>query len=249
MALISFQKVCKAFGAKQILVNVDIEILEGETLTIIGGSGTGKSVFLKLLLGVLNPDKGAVFFRGKNVSDMKEKDLIEMRSHMGMLFQGAALFDSLTVGQNVAYPLKVHFDYDDDKVENIVAECLQMVGLPGIEDMMPADLSGGMRKRIGLARAIATHPDVILYDEPMTGLDPANTQRIAKLIRELQQKLSVTSVVVTHDMEFAFSISNRMAMLHQRKFSFVGTVDEARSSLNPVVQNFLQGKMETGDTS
>lgn len=247
MSLIVFEKVCKSFGSHRVLSNVDIGIEEGETMTIIGGSGTGKSVFLKLILGLMCPESGRILVHGKHVPQMQEKELVKMRSHIGMLFQGAALFDSLTVGENVAYPLRVHFDYPEEKIEAIVAEKLALVGLPGSESVLPPDLSGGMRKRVGLARAIATNPQVILYDEPTTGLDPANTKRIARLITELQAKLKVTSVIVTHDMEFAFQTTDRLALLHQRRFSFVGTKEEARQSLNPVVQNFVRGEMDSRD--
>jgi phospholipid/cholesterol/gamma-HCH transport system ATP-binding protein len=166
-----------------------------------------------------------------------------------MLFQGAALFDSLSVKENVAYPLREHFEYSEEEISDIVSKKLSMVGLFDIGNMMPADLSGGMKKRVGLARAIATDPDVILYDEPTTGLDPANTKRICNLISQLQEKLKVTSIVVTHDMEAAFSVTDRMAMIYDKKFGFVGTGEEARSSADPVVQNFIKGEMETGDGS
>ncbi|MBI4211308.1 MAG: ABC transporter ATP-binding protein [Deltaproteobacteria bacterium] len=248
MDLIAFQHVDKRFGAHRVLVDANIAIRQGETLTVIGGSGTGKSVFLKLLLGILRPERGRILFRGKNVPEMSERELIEMRRHIGMLFQGSALFDSLTVAENVAYPLRVHFDYSEAEREHIVQTRLEMVGLAGIEKMMPADLSGGMRKRVGLARAIATEPDVILYDEPTTGLDPANTKRIARLIQELQQKLRATSIIVTHDMDFAFSVTDRVAMLHQKRFAFVGTKDEAMHSDNPVVQDFIHGELESAST-
>ena len=245
--IIEFQKVCKAFGANQILDRADLSIQKGETLTIIGGSGKGKSVFLKLLLGVLKPDDGRVMFSGHDIGAMKEREINKMRSRIGMLFQGAALFDSLSVQENVAYPLREHFDYSEEQTRQIVLERLRMVGLEGIDDMMPADLSGGMKKRVGLARAIATDPDVILYDEPTTGLDPANTKRICHLILEMQQKLGVTSVVVTHDMEAAFMVTDRLAMIHDRHFGFVGTKAEARASSDPIVQGFIKGDMETGD--
>jgi phospholipid/cholesterol/gamma-HCH transport system ATP-binding protein len=245
--VIEFRNIAKAFEEKQILQGVQLSIFKGETLTIIGGSGQGKTVFLKLLLGVMKPDDGHVFFKGNDVGRMNEVQLSRMRSRMGMLFQGAALFDSLTVRENVAYPLRVHYHYAEHEISEIVEEKLSMVGLPGIGQMMPSDLSGGMKKRVGLARAIATNPDVILYDEPTTGLDPANTKRICGLIRSLQEKLGVTSVVVTHDMQAAFSITDRLAMIHQRHFGFVGTSDEAKSSSDPVVQDFIQGEMETED--
>ena len=198
---------------------------------------------LKLLLGVMKPDKGDILFKGQSVVEMEEEAVIKMRSHIGMLFQGAALFDSLTVEENVAYPILEHYKYADEKVRRIVREKLAVVGLDDTEDMYPADLSGGMKKRVGLARAIATNPEVILYDEPTTGLDPANTNRIAELILKLQKELKVTSVVVTHDMATAFKISNRLALLHNKKIEFVGTVDEVKRSRNPVVQNFIAGEI------
>lgn len=245
--IVEFKNVSKAFGENQVIVDASLSIIKGETITIIGGSGKGKTVFLKLLLGVLKPDSGQVIFRGQSLGDMKEKEIVSMRKHIGMLFQGAALFDSLTVAENVAYPIREHFNYDEDKIAAIVSERLEMVGLPGAEDIMPADLSGGMKKRVGLARAIATDPDVILYDEPTTGLDPANTKRICRLILELQEKLKVTSVVVTHDMDAAYRVTDRIAFLHDKCFYFVGTKDEVRASRDPIVQNFIVGDMETGD--
>lgn len=247
MPIIEFKKVSKTFGENHVLDGVDLSIIPGETITIMGGSGTGKSVFLKLLLGLIRPDNGQVLFEGNDVAQMDEHQLMEMRKHIGMLFQGAALFDSLSVAENIAYPLREHFHYSDHELEKIVSERLHMVGMPGIETMMPADLSGGMRKRVGLARAIATNPKVVLYDEPTTGLDPANTKRICRLIRELQQKMKVTSVVVTHDMESAFMMSDRIAMLYHKRFHFIGTVEEARQSKDPIVQNFINGQMETGE--
>lgn len=245
--VIEFRKVSKSFNHNSVLEDADLSIFKGETITIIGGSGKGKTVFLKLLLGVLEPDAGHVYFKGLPLDEMDEREISKMRSRIGMLFQGAALFDSLTVRENVAYPLREHFRYSESEISKIVAEKLMLVGLPGTEMTMPADLSGGMKKRVGLARAIATNPDVILYDEPTTGLDPANTKRICQLIRSLQQKLNVTSVVVTHDMQAAFSVTNRLAMIHHNKFGFVGTKDEALSSSDPLVQNFIKGEMETGD--
>lgn len=239
--IISFKNLYKSFGENKVIENLSLDIYEGETITIIGGSGSGKSVLLKLLLGVLKPDAGHVFFRGKDITDMDEWGLINIRKEIGMLFQGAALFDSLTVAENVAYPINEHFKYSDAKVASIAGTKLGLVGLSGTENMMPSELSGGMKKRVGLARAIATDPAVILYDEPTTGLDPANTMRINKLIKELQRKLGVTSIVVTHDMGSAFLVSDRIAMLYNRRIEFVGTPDDARKSLNRVVQHFIQG--------
>ena len=247
LPIVEFRNVDKSFGDNHVLVDASLSINKGETITIIGGSGTGKTVYLKLLLGVLRPDSGSVIFRGENLNNMNDRQIVSMRKHIGMLFQGAALFDSLTVAENVAYPLREHFNYDEDKIAQIVAHRLDMVGLAGIEDMMPNDLSGGMKKRVGLARAIATDPDVILYDEPTTGLDPANTKRICRLILEMQHKLKVTSIVVTHDMEAAFTVTDRMALLHGHRFHFVGTKEEARASHDPIVQGFIRGEMDTGD--
>lgn len=245
--VIEFHKVSKAFGANKVLEDADLSIEQGETITIIGGSGKGKTVFLKLLLGVLLSDSGKILFKGHDVGGMTEDEIIAMRRRIGMLFQGAALFDSLTVAENVAYPLREHFDYDEDKIGQIVRKKLELVGMGGVEEMMPADLSGGMKKRVGLARAIATDPDVILYDEPTTGLDPANTRRICNLITELQKKLHVTSIVVTHDMESAFRVTDRITLISNKRFSFVGTKEDARQSKDPLVRNFIAGEMETGD--
>ena len=176
--IVEFQNVWKAFGNNRVLEDFNLQINEGETFTIIGGSGTGKSVALKILLGLLLPEKGNVFFKGHNVIDMSEEALVAMRSKIGMVFQGASLFDSLTVFENVAYPVREHFDYPLEKIEKIVKEKLKLVALEGSEEIYPSDLSGGMKKRVALARAIATDPEVILYDEPTTGLDPSNTNRI-----------------------------------------------------------------------
>ncbi len=247
MALVEFKNVSKSFGPKVVLDDVSLDIQKGETLTIIGGSGIGKTVFLKLLLGLITPEKGKILFHGHNLGDMEEKQIIKMRSRIGMLFQGAALFDSLTVAENVAYPLREHFKYSEDEIQKIVCDKLALVGLQDVNNLMPVELSGGMKKRVGLARAIATDPDIILYDEPTTGLDPANTHRICNLILKLQEKLKVTSLVVTHDMASAFSITNRIALISEHKFAFVGTKQEAQTSQDPVVKNFINGNMETGE--
>ena len=245
--IIEFKNVYKSFGGHRVLNGVDIAIYHGETITILGGSGTGKSVFLKLLLGIIHPDKGQIFFKGKIIENMTEEDIVDMRSHIGMLFQNAALFDSLTVAENIAYPLQQHFQLHEDEILKKVSHKLELVGLPGVENLMPAELSGGMKKRVGLARAIATNPDIVLYDEPTTGLDPANTKRINHLIKELQRKLEVTSIVVTHDLESASYVSDRLALIHEGKFGFIGTVEEAKNSNDEVVNRFMCGEMDTGD--
>lgn len=242
--LIKFDHVRKAFGQNVIYTDLDLEILKGETITIIGGSGTGKSVMLKLLLGLLRPEGGRIFFDGADVVTMVLPELIKVRRRVGMLFQGGALFDSMSVADNVAYPLHEHFpDYDEAKVAKIVKEKLAVVGLPDVGPMMPSDLSGGMKKRVALARAIATDPEVVLYDEPTTGLDPTNTNRINELIIDLQKKFGVTSIVVTHDMASAFKVSNRLALLYNKKIEFVGTKQEIDQSDNEVVQKFIHGEI------
>ncbi|MBI5299341.1 MAG: ABC transporter ATP-binding protein [Deltaproteobacteria bacterium] len=245
--IIRFKNISISFGNLNVLNGMDLTIYEGETITIIGGSGSGKSVALKLLLGVLKPDSGFVYFQGRDVTTMDEKELIQMRKQFGMLFQGGALFDSLSVKENIAYPLREHFDYTENELDRIVTKKLSLIGLPGVEQRMPADLSGGMKKRVGLARAIAADPKVILYDEPTTGLDPANTQRINRLIIQMQEKLKVTSIVVTHDMESAFTVSDRLALLKDGKICFVGTKEETKKSTDPTVRGFIEGKMTEKD--
>jgi phospholipid/cholesterol/gamma-HCH transport system ATP-binding protein len=243
-AFIKFEHISKAFEKNVIYEDLNLDIIKGETITIIGGSGTGKSVMLKLLLGLMKPDKGAIFFDGKDVVKMMLPELIKVRKRVGMLFQGGALFDSMTVAENIAYPLREHFpDYDEEKLSKIVKEKLAVIGLAGIEEVMPADLSGGMKKRVSLARAIATDPEVILYDEPTTGLDPTNTNRIDELIIDLQKKLKVTSIVVTHDMASAFKVSDRLALINNKKIEFVGTKKEVEYSTNEVVQRFIHGEI------
>lgn len=246
MSIIDFKNISMSFVDQEVLQDLNLHIEQGETLTIIGGSGTGKSVTLKLLLGLLQPDRGEIYFKGTNIVELPERKLVDIRAQIGMLFQSGALFDSLTVFENVAYPIREHFRYPEDKVQKIVAEKLRLVRLDGSQKIMPSDLSGGMKKRVGLARAIATDPAVILYDEPTTGLDPANTNRINELIKDIQKVLKVTSIAVTHDMESAFKISNRIALLHNRKIEFVGTVEDVKKSTIPVVQNFIKGEIGEG---
>lgn len=240
---ISWSNICKSFGDNQVFSGLNLDVNKGETLTIIGGSGSGKSVMLKLLLGLLYPECGNIIFENRDVTLMREDSLIRMRKKVGMLFQGGALFDSLCVAENVAYPIREHYKFSEEKVSEIVRQKLSFVGLPGIGEMMPSDLSGGMKKRVALARAIAADPEVILYDEPTTGLDPANTMRINRLIRELQRKLKVTSIVVTHDMASAFFVSDRMAMLYNQRIEFVGSPDEVRRSDDVIVKNFINGNV------
>jgi phospholipid/cholesterol/gamma-HCH transport system ATP-binding protein len=239
---IRFIDIWKAFGPKRIYDGLNLDILRGETITIIGGSGTGKSVLIKLLIGLLTPNRGRIFFDGSEVTGSRETDLRAVRQRIAMLFQSAALFDSLSVGANVAYPI---LEREPKIARGLlaarVAEKLALVDLAGSESLKPAELSGGMRKRVGLARALAMEPDVILYDEPTTGLDPINTMRVNQLIVALNEKLHVTSVVVTHDMESAYYVSDRIAMLAHRQIVEVGTVREIRESANPDVQRFIRG--------
>ena len=242
-ALIRWQGLWKAFGPKRIFEGLDLEVKKGETLTIIGGSGTGKSVLLKCLIGLLYPDRGHIYFEGADVMTFGEKEIREVRKRVSMVFQGAALFDSLTVAENIAYPLREHLkNLSEDEIAARVAKNLKLVNLPGIEAMRPSDLSGGMRKRVGLARAIAIEPEVILYDEPTTGLDPISTRIIDELIISMKKQLGCTSIVVTHDMDSAFRVSDRMAMIARRKIVASGTVQEMQASTNPDVRAFFDAR-------
>lgn len=247
-SVIEFRGVNKAFGEKVIYRNMDLQVRTGETLTIIGGSGTGKSVCLKMVIGLLFADAGEVCVDGQNVGEMDDDALRKVRRKVSMVFQSGALFDSMNVAENVGYALREHTDQSDEEIFDRVARCLGLVGLgldenPEIMDLMPASLSGGMRKRVALARSIALAPDVILFDEPTTGLDPQNSTRISRMIRELQQELGVTSVVVTHDMALAWHVADRVAMLHDYRFPFVEDVDTFRSIDDPIVRDFTEGRM------
>lgn len=249
VALIEFRSVKKAFGEKVVYVDLNLDIHEGEALTIIGGSGMGKSVMLKLLIGLLRADGGTIRFDGEVISDLPEQKLLAVRRRIGMLFQGAALFDSMTVRENVAYPLREHLRPTEKEIDERVAECLEDVGLPGIENQMPSSLSSGMRKRVGLARAIALRPEVLLYDEPTTGLDPIAMEHITDLIVKLNERYRVTSVVVTHDMPSAFRVSDRIAMIDRGYVIFQGTPDDVRRCEDPRVRDFIEGNApETDDT-
>src|SRR5687767_3522980 len=242
-SLIHFEGVTKAFGPKVIYTGLNLDIRRGEVLTIVGGSGVGKSVMLKMLIGLLRADSGHILFDGQEITQMREEELAVVRQRIAMLFQSAALFDSLSVGENVAYGLEEHFREKmtkDERVER-VAWALSLVGLPGVELMRPADLSGGMRKRVGLARAIAVRPEVVLYDEPTTGLDPINTARVNHLITGLQQALNITSIVVTHDMKSAFTVSDDLAMVHAGRIICEAPVDEFRATKDPRVHDFIEG--------
>jgi len=231
----------RSFGAHHVLRGVNLSVEKGESMTVIGGSGSGKSVLLKHIIGLLFPDRGRVLIDGEVLNDLDDQGLNEMRKKFGMLFQGAALFDSLTVGENVGFGLKQHTRLSNREIREVAIEKLALVGLKGVEDKMPSDLSGGMKKRVGLARAIAMDPAIILYDEPTTGLDPITADAINDLIVSLKQKLGVTSVAITHDMQSAYKISDRIAMLYKGEIQETGTPDEIRKTENPIVRQFITG--------
>jgi phospholipid/cholesterol/gamma-HCH transport system ATP-binding protein len=240
-AFIRFAGLYKAFGDKQVLRGVDLDIPRGQTVVVLGGSGSGKSVLLRHAIGLHRPDAGDVWVDDMDITGLGEDKLIEPRKKVGMLFQAGALFDSMTVQDNVAFALREHSDWTEERIEERVAEVLQLVELEGVEPLMPADLSGGMRKRVALARAVALAPEAILYDEPTTGLDPITSNTINHLIRSLQERLGVTSIVVTHDIRSAFAVGDRIAFLSEGKILFEGTVDEARRSGESALRDFLEG--------
>jgi phospholipid/cholesterol/gamma-HCH transport system ATP-binding protein len=237
---VEFQDLYKAYGSKEVLRGANLQVYRGEVLVILGGSGTGKSVTLRHMLGLEAPDSGRVIVEEEDITDLPEEELYRVRKKFGMLFQSGALFDSMTVFENVAFPLREHTDMSDEEIARAVREKLELVNLPNTENLMPVDLSGGMRKRVGLARSIVLDPKVILYDEPTTGLDPITSQTINDLIVDLQTKLSVTSIVVTHDIHSAFSVGDRIAFLNQGVFEWVGTMDDARDSDHPKLREFLK---------
>jgi phospholipid/cholesterol/gamma-HCH transport system ATP-binding protein len=241
--IIEIKDLHKSYEGLQVLAGVDLDIKRGETITILGGSGTGKSVLLKLISGLEKPEKGRIKIDKRNIIPLDEDELVPIRRKIGMLFQGAALFDSLSAAENVAYPIREHFRLAEKEIQRIVREKLRLVGLDGVEEKMPAELSGGMKKRVGLARAIAIDPEIILYDEPTTGLDPANTERINQLIVELQRILQVTSIVVTHDLDSAYTITDRLALLHKGRIVMVGTQKAFRASPIQEVQDFIAKKI------
>ena len=239
--MIEIINLCKSFNGHKVLDNLNLNINSGETTVIIGRSGCGKSVLLKHIIGILKPDSGQVLIDGKDVARMDEKELSELRMRFGMLFQGAALFDSLSVLENVGFGMIEHTSARREEIDKRVKEALSLVGLKDIEDKKPAELSGGMRKRVGLARAIAMRPEIILYDEPTTGVDPIMGDAINDLIIELHNKLKITSIAVTHDMTSAYKIASRMAMLYNGKIITLGTPDEIKNTKDPIVRQFVTG--------
>ncbi len=234
----------KSFGSNRVLQGVYLDIEKGETMVIIGRSGSGKSVLIKHLIGILKPDKGEIYVDGVEIAHMKDDRLHRITRKFGMLFQGSALFDSLTVAQNVGFGLERYTDYTLEQIKTLVEESLTKVGLRGVEDLMPHELSGGMKKRVGLARAIAYKPEVILYDEPSTGIDPIRADAINDLINRMREELEVTSIVITHDMASSYKVADRIAMLYLGKIIEIGTPEEIKNSKNPVVQQFIHGKAE-----
>jgi phospholipid/cholesterol/gamma-HCH transport system ATP-binding protein len=242
---VEFRDVHKTYGVKKVLQGVDLKVYRGEVLVILGGSGSGKSVTLRHMLGLEAPDAGRVLVEDEDITDLPEEELYRVRMKFGMLFQSGALFDSMTVFENVAFPLREHTDMGEEEVARAVREKLELVNLPNAENLMPVDLSGGMRKRVGLARSIVLDPKMILYDEPTTGLDPITAQKINEMIIDLQSKLNVTSVVVTHDIQSAFSVGDRIAFLSQGVFEWVGSMEEARNSGHPLLREFFKASAVT----
>ena len=242
--MIEIINLCKEFNDKKVLNNLNLTIDAGETTVIIGRSGCGKSVLLKHIIGILKPDSGQVFIDNRDLTRLRSRELNNVRMKFGMLFQGAALFDSLSVWENVAFGMIEHTKYDKGAIMDRVSECLALVGLKGVENIKPAELSGGMRKRVGLARAICMKPSIMLYDEPTTGLDPIMADAINDLIKELHDKLKVTSIAVTHDMTSAYKIADKIAMLYDGKIIAVGSPDEIKNTNNPFVNQFINGEAE-----
>ena len=242
--IIIIRNLRKSFHQNQVLDGLDLDIHRGETHVVIGRSGCGKSVLLKHMTGLMKPDSGQILFQSEDITEFNRKKLFQMRMHFGMLFQSSALFDSMSVGENVALPLRKHTEMGEGEIKAAVCEKLKLVGLTDVYDQMPAEMSGGMKKRIGLARAVVMNPSVVLYDEPTTGLDPIMADVINELIRELQRGLEITSVVVTHDMKSAYKVGDHIAMLHGGRIIFSGTPEEVRTADLPIVRQFIEGRAE-----
>jgi len=238
--MLQIQNLKKSFGDQQVLKGVNLDIPLGETTVIIGGSGTGKSVLLKHIIGLLKPDEGQVLLEGKDLNKLSPDELKRQRMRFGMLFQDAALFDSMNVYDNIAFPLREHTNYTKERIEYIVKRKLDQIRLPGIEYKYPSELSGGMRKRVGLARATSLQPEIVLYDEPTTGLDPITALAIDELIVRTQTALKATSIIISHDIHSTLRIANHVAMLHDGKIVAVGSPKEIVNNPNPVIQEFLR---------
>jgi len=243
---IVFRELHKSFGTKPVLEGVDLSIRRGETVVILGGSGSGKSVLLRHTIGLHKPDSGEVWVDGTEISAFDEDEMMPVRRKVGMLFQGGALFDSMDVFENIAFGLREHTDMSEGAIADRVKEVLDLVELDDVSELMPSDLSGGMRKRVALARAIALSPAGILYDEPTTGLDPIRADAINRLIINLQRALNATSVVVTHDIQSAFTVADRVAFLYEGRMEFVGSVQEAQTTKDPRLKEFLRLGAEAG---
>lgn len=241
-AVISLRQLNITFGTHTVLDNIDLDVYKGETLAVLGPSGTGKSTVLRSMIGLLEPNGGQIFIQGEDVSGLDEDGWNRLRMKMGMVFQYSALFDFLTVGENVAFGLRQHTDKSNKEIQGIVTQMLDLVGLPDTQDLYPAELSGGMKKRVGLARAIAVSPEIVLYDEPTAGLDPIMSRNISRLIKKTQEQLHVTSVLVTHDMQSAFYAADRVAMLYEGHIVAIGTAEEMKNSTNPIVKAFIEGR-------
>lgn len=231
----------KSFGKNHVLQGVNLKVDRGESMVVMGGSGSGKTILIKHIIRLLRPDSGKVIVDGRDMAELNEKELYKMRKRFGMLFQSAALFDSLSVWENVGFALLREKQMKESDVKKIAIEELKVVGLTGVEDLMPSELSGGMKKRVGLARAIIHNPEILLYDEPTTGLDPILANTIGDLILELKKRLSVTSVTITHDIQAAYKIADRIAMLFKGRIIETGRPDEIKNTTNPVVRQFISG--------
>src|SRR6184192_1894488 len=244
--MIAVRALAKRIGQQEILRGIDLEVATGETLAIIGRSGGGKSVLLKHLVGLMEPDTGEIWIQGQNIIGMTERQLGEIRKKIGILFQSGALFDSMTVEENIAFPLREAGERDPEVLRSKVAEMLEVIEMEGQKDKMPESLSGGMKKRVGLARSIIRRPSCVLYDEPTSGLDPVVADSINRLIHRLQQRFGMTSVVVTHDMKSAFDVANHIAYLHEGRIYFYGTPNQLQQARDPILQDFLLGRSEQG---
>jgi phospholipid/cholesterol/gamma-HCH transport system ATP-binding protein len=244
MPIISLRHLYKSFDGRPILQDMSIDVEQGESLVIVGGSGTGKSVTLKHIIGLLKPDKGQVLIDGQDLCTMKEVELNQFRRRFGMAFQEGALFDSMSVFENIAFPLRRHTKMSEKEIRARVDECLEDVHLHNVSKKRPSELSGGMRRRVGFARAISLKPQILLFDEPTTGLDPVISDVIAELIEEMDVKLGTTTVTITHDMKVAFKIADRVAMLYQGHIIEQGTPEEFQRSKNPIVEQFIEGRAQ-----
>lgn len=235
-----FDEVHKRFDGKEVLRGLTLVVRKGEALVILGGSGTGKTVILKHVVGLLAPDQGRIFIDGQNITEYDENQFLPVRRKVGFLFQGGALFDSMSVFENVAFPLREHTQCTEDEIEANVKEKLKLVGLEGTDWMMPDKLSGGMRKRVALARAIILEPEALLYDEPTTGLDPITTRWVTTLMRNIHEKLNITSIIVTHNIQSAMAVADRIAFLYRGRIQFLGTPEKIKTSGDHIVQEFLR---------